>query len=253
MLPRNALVTGAGRRIGRAIAIDLAGRGWGVGVHYNTSAAEAEAVVGEIAGAGGRAVALPADLRREDQTAALVDAAAAALGPVTCLVNNASVFEDDRALTTTRASWDLHLEVNLRAPFVLIQKLAAQVPDGVQGSVVNLLDQRIRRPTPFFVSYTVSKAGLWVLTQTLAMALAPRLRVNAVGPGPTLPSSRQTDEQFVRQWSRTPLRRAVAPQEICEAVRFLLDAPSITGQIIIVDAGQHLGWTGSAAAQPADE
>ncbi|MBX3518225.1 MAG: SDR family oxidoreductase [Rhodospirillales bacterium] len=250
---RGALITGAGRRIGRAIALDLARAGWAVAVHYHTSAAAAEAVVAEITEGGGRACALACDLMREADTETLIGRAEDALGPITCLVNNASVFESDRPETASRASWDRAMEVNLRAPFVLIQALAAALPAGVQGNVVNILDQRVWRLTPLFTSYTVSKVGLWTLTQTLAMAIAPRLRINAVGPGPTLPSLRQTDAQFCRQWSKMPLKRAVAPEEIAGAVRFLLDAPSITGQMIAVDAGQHLGWTADATLLADDE
>ncbi len=195
----------------------------------------------------------PTSPARED-TASLVRRAVDAVGPLTALVNNASVFETDGADTATRASWDLHMEVNLRAPFVLTQAFArALLPDAC-GNVINILDQRVWNLTPFFTSYTVSKAGLWTLTQTLAMALAPSVRVNAVGPGPTLPSARQTEESFRRQWAALPLSRRVRPEEIAAAIRFILDAPSVTGQMIAVDAGQHLGWSprGSGRAS-ADE
>jgi NAD(P)-dependent dehydrogenase (short-subunit alcohol dehydrogenase family) len=243
------LITGAARRIGRAIALDLAKAGWSVGVHYHTAVEDACALIAEIEGLGGRAVPLGCDLMREPETASLVDQAGKALGPITLLINNASVFEHDCLETATRESWDLHMEVNLRAPFVLIQAFAAQLPAGASGLVINLLDQRVWNLTPHFTSYTVSKAAFWTLTQTLAMALAPRIRVNGIGPGPTLPSRRQTPEQFTRQWSNLPLARQVSPEEICRAVRFLLDAPSVTGQMIAVDSGQHLGWTRQMAGQ----
>jgi NAD(P)-dependent dehydrogenase (short-subunit alcohol dehydrogenase family) len=248
-----ALITGAACRIGSVIARDLARLNWAVAVHYRSSAAEAEAVVANIRAGGGRAIAIAADLMSEAETVALVGRAADTLGSVTCLVNNASLFERDEALTATRESWDRHMLVNLRAPFLLTQTLARQMPRGAGGCVINLLDQRVWNLTPHFTSYTVSKAGLWTLTKTLAMALAPQVRVNAVGPGPTLPSRRQSAEQFQRQWSSLPLARPVAPQEICAAVRFLLDAPSVTGQMIAVDAGQHLGWSRSLSGQSADE
>lgn len=237
-----ALVTGAARRIGRAVALDLADHGWAVAVHHGNSAGEAAAVVAAITAAGGRAVALAADLSDDAEIAGLVGRAADALGPVTLLVNNASVFEYDGIDTVTRASWDAHLQVNLWAPLHLIQCFARSLPAVATGSVVNILDQRVWALTPYFTSYTVSKAGLWTLTQTLALALAPRIRVNAVGPGPTLPSLRQSEAQFRRQWSEMPLARPVEPREICAAVRFLLDAPSVTGQMIACDAGQHLRW-----------
>lgn len=240
--PRAALVTGAARRIGRAIALGLARDGWAVAVHYSRSKPQAGEIVAEITDAGGRAVALAADLADEGETADLVPRAVKALGPLGCLVNNASQFVADDPETATRESWDIHMEVNLRAPFVLTQGFAAQLPADASGCVVNIIDQRVWNLTPFFTTYTLSKAGLWTQTQTLAMALAPRIRVNAIGPGPTLASARQTDAQFTRQWQSTPLRRRTPTEEICAAVRFLLSAPSMTGQMMALDGGQHLGW-----------
>lgn len=249
--PRTALITGAAHRIGRALALDLARHDWMVAVHYNRSAEAATQVVKEIVAAGGTAIALEADLAREDEVMTLVPRAVEALGPLGCLINNASVFENDMATTATRQSWDIHMETNLRAPFVLIQAFAAQLPPDCQGAVVNLLDQRVWNLTPYFTTYTLSKAGLWILTQTLALSLAPRIRVNAIGPGPTLPSPRQTAEQFARQCDAMPLQRGTAPEEICEAVRFILAAPAMTGQMIALDGGQHLCW--APAGPPADE
>ena len=241
-----ALVTGAAHRIGRAIACDLAAAGWAVAVHYRDSEGAARDCVEEIERAGGRAMAIRADLTREEDVAGLVPQAAA-LGPLTCLVNNAALFEADSIATTTRASWDAHMETNLRAPLVLTQALAAGLPEGAEGNVINLIDQRVWNLTPHFLSYTVAKSGLWTLTRTLALALAPRIRVNAIGPGPTLPSSRQTQAQFDRQWAETPLGRGTTPEEIRAAVRFILAAPAMTGQMIALDGGQHLGW---AQARP---
>lgn len=241
--PRTALVTGAGKRLGRAIALALAEAGYAVAVHYGEGAADADALVTEITGGGGRAVALAADLAKEDEVAGLIGRAAEALGPLDVLVNNASVFERDEALDATRESWDRHMEINLRAPFVLAQGLARQLPGGAAGNIVNILDQRVENLTPHFVSYTLSKSGLWTLTRTLALALAPDIRVNAVGPGPVLPSPRQSQAQFDAQARATPLGRAVTPKEIADAVVFLLAAPSVTGQMIAVDGGQHLNWS----------
>ena len=251
--PRAALVTGAAHRIGSAIVRGLAEDGWAVAIHYQESAAAADALAGEIVARGGRAVALKADLAREAETAALIGRATAALGPLGALVNNAAVFERDEALTATRASWDRHIEANLRAPFLLTQEFARQLPAPLTGSVINLLDQRVWNLTPHFTSYTLSKAGLWTLTQTLALALAPRIRVNGVGPGPTLPSPRQDDAQFARQCAETPLGRGSTPEEIVAAIRFLLAAPAITGQMIAVDGGQHLGWAQAGAAPAVEE
>ncbi len=242
-IPRVALVTGAGRRIGRAIALDLAQAGWAVAIHHNGSAAEAADVALAIRAGGGRAATVAADLADEAATASLVARASAALGPVGVLVNNASVFERDEALTATRESWDIHLAVNLRAPLVLTQALARALPAGADGVVVNLLDERVWSLTPHFVSYTVSKSALWTLTRTLALALAPRIRVNGIGPGPTLPSPRQTAEQFARQCASVPLGRGATTAEICAALRFILDASSMTGQMIALDGGQHLHWS----------
>lgn len=237
-----ALVTGAGKRIGRAIALDLAAQGWAVGVHWHRSRGEADSVVAEIESAGGRAFPVQADLGVEAEVRRLVPAVTEALGPLTVLVNNASPFVRDEADSVTRESWDLHMEANLRAPFVLMQDFAAQLPADGHGLIVNLLDQRVWNLTPHFVSYTLSKAGLWTLTQTMALALAPRIRVNGIGPGPTLRSERQSEAQFAAQQAATPLKRGSSPEEICAAVRFLIAAPAVTGQMIALDGGEHLGW-----------
>ena len=241
-LPRGALVTGAGKRIGRAIALDLAAHGFAVAVHYNGSAEAAHGVVAEIAAQGGSAVALQADLADEAAVERLIPAAVEALGPVGVLVNNASSFDYDSIASATRAGWDRHMEANLRAPFVLIQQFALQLPATAEGAVVNLLDQLVWNLTPHFVTYTLSKAALWTLTQTLALALAPRIRVNGIGPGPTLPSTHQTEAQFAQQCAAMPLGRGTSPDEIVAAVRFLLQARAMTGQMVALDGGQHLGW-----------
>ena len=251
--PKAALVTGAAKRIGRAIALDFASQGWAVAVHYHHSAAEAAALVREIEAGGGRAVALQADLTREAHTHALIARATEALGPLTCLVNNASLFEMDKIETATRASWDAHIETNLRAPLVLSQGFARQLPAGVHGNIVNMLDQRVWNLTPYFLSYTVAKTGLWTLTRTLALALAPQIRVNGIGPGPTLPSPRQSAEQFAEQCRAMPLGRGTTLEEICGALQFILGAPAMTGQMIALDGGQHLGWAQASRGHVARE
>lgn len=238
--PGCALITGAAVRIGRAIALDLGRHGWRVAVHCHRSAAAADDVVAEIARSGGVAVALAADLAATDETAALLDRAAAALGPVTCLINNAAIFERDTAATATAQSWDRHLAINLRAPFLLSQALARQLPPGAAGNIINLIDQRVWNLSPTYTSYTVSKAGLWTLTRTLAMALAPRIRVNGIGPGPTLPNRGQTAAEFAAESRATPLGHGAELDDICAAVRYLLSADAVTGQMIVVDGGQHL-------------
>jgi NAD(P)-dependent dehydrogenase (short-subunit alcohol dehydrogenase family) len=239
---KTALVTGAANRIGKAIARDLASAGLSVAVHYHRSGEAARALVEELEAAGGRATAIAADLRDESQTGGLVEEAVSRLGPVTCLINNASAFEYDSVDDATRANWDGHMAVNMRAPFLLSQALSKALPADARGAVINMIDQRVWNLTPHFVTYTLSKSGLWTMTRTLAMALAPRIRVNAIGPGPTLPSARQSEEHFTNQVARTPLGRAISLDEICAAVRFILDAPSLTGQMIALDSGQHLGW-----------
>ncbi|WP_340115854.1 SDR family oxidoreductase [Pelagibius sp. 7325] len=245
--PNAALVTGAARRIGAAMARDLAAQGWAVALHYQSSRDEAEALAAEIAAAGGRAVALQADLGDEAAVTPLIDRAAAALGPLGLLVNNASIFEFDDHASCDRASWDAHLEVNLRAPFVLTQRFAAALPAEAKGLVINLLDTRVWNLAPGYLSYTLSKAGLWTLTQTLAQALAPRIRVNAIGPGPTLPSRGQSDADFAARRAGLPLGDGASPAEIAQALRFIIASPSMTGQMIGLDGGDHLSHNRPAA------
>jgi len=247
-----ALVTGAGGRLGRAMAVYLGTRGYDVAVHYATSAAGAKETAATIRAGGRQAVTLQADLLDESVTQGLLHRAADALGgPVTVLINNASVFEYDNLATATRTSWDRHLESNLRAPFVLTQALAAQVPDPLtddggepvaQGLIVNMIDQRVLKPTPEFASYTIAKMALWALTRTAAQGLAPRVRVNAIGPGPTVRGARQTPAHFAAQRAATILQRGADPGDICAALGYFLDAKAVTGQLICPDGGQHLAW-----------
>ncbi|WP_370300861.1 SDR family oxidoreductase [Pseudooceanicola sp.] len=247
-----SLVTGAAKRLGREMALYLAGRGHDVAVHYSGSAEAATEVVEAIRAMGRQAVALQADFLDEDQTAALLPAAAEALGgPITCLVNNASIFEYDNLSSATRNSWDRHLDSNLRAPFLLTQAMAAQGLEAAidaagepvaTGLVVNMIDQRVRKPTPEFMTYTIAKMGLWAMTRTTAQALAPHIRVNGIGPGPTLRGARQSEAHFADQRRSTILERGAAPKDITAALGYLLDAGSVTGQLICVDGGQHLAW-----------
>jgi NAD(P)-dependent dehydrogenase (short-subunit alcohol dehydrogenase family) len=247
-----ALVTGAGKRLGREMALYLAKRGYDVAVHYASSRKEAESVVKEITAMGRKAVAIRSDLLIESQVEKLIPTAAQGLGgPLTVLVNNASVFEYDNLKSATRKSWDRHMESNLRAPFVLIQAFAAQVPPAslddageslARGLVVNMIDQRVHKLTPEFMSYTLAKMGLWALTRTAAQSLAPDIRVNAIGPGPTLQGARQSEDHFTKQRAATVLKRGANPADITAALGFFLDSPGVTGQMIAVDGGQHLGW-----------
>jgi NAD(P)-dependent dehydrogenase (short-subunit alcohol dehydrogenase family) len=241
-IPRTALVTGGAKRLGRAIVEGLAASGFAVAIHYNRSVAEAEALAASIRASGGHAVALPADLAREAEVATLVGRAEAALGPIGVLVNNASVFDRDEWQDVTRESWDGHMEPNLRAPFLLTQRMASALPPEARGVVVNMLDQRVWSLTPHFVSYTVSKSALWTLTRTLALALAPRIRVMGIGPGPAVPSPRQAQADFDRQCASVPLGHGTSPEEIAAAVMAILSLPSLTGQMLALDGGQHMQW-----------
>lgn len=254
--PRAALVTGAARRIGRAIARDLAAHGWDVAVHHHTSASEARELVGEIEASGRRALALQADLAQETEAAGLLARASERLGPISLLINNAAVFGHDLPRTADAASWQRHMAINLRAPLVLTQGLVAQLPpapDGEQGleaNVVNLIDQRVLNLTPHYTSYTVSKAGLWALTRHLALALAPRVRVNAIGPGVVLPPPGASERRMKAMREAMPLQRGADLEEICACVRFILATPSLTGQMIALDGGQHLGWLQPRQTEP---
>jgi NAD(P)-dependent dehydrogenase (short-subunit alcohol dehydrogenase family) len=252
-----ALVTGGAQRIGRAIVLALARNGYAVAVHAHRSLAPARDLCAEIAAAGGTAAVVGGDLADHRAVIDLVPAAVAAVGPLTLLVNNASVFEPDGIGTLDRTRFDRHYAVNLRAPVFLAEAFAAQVADpvassvpaGANASVVNLLDQRVYKPTPRYLSYGLAKSGLHAATTTLAQALAPLVRVNAVAPGPALPNSRQDAETFARLCRALPLGHGPTPEEIAAAVLFLAAAASITGQTITVDGGQHLSWR----ADPADD
>lgn len=247
-----ALVTGGAKRLGREMALYLGARGHDVAVHYHGSAEEAGAVVAELRAMGRKAVALGADLLDEAQVAPLVGQAAEALGgPLTVLVNNASIFEYDNLRSATRESWDRHMESNLRAPFVLTQAFVAQAPEAgrdaagepvARALIVNMIDQRVHKLTPEFMTYTLAKMGLWALTRTSAQALAPAIRVNAIGPGPTLRGGRQSESHFARQRAATVLGRGANAADIVAALGFFLDSPAVTGQMIAVDGGQHLAW-----------
>lgn len=247
-----ALVTGASARLGREMALYLAERGWDVAVHYASSREGAEETAQACAEAGVQAVPLEADLLDLAATEALVSRAAEALGgALTLLINNASIFEYDRLETATAESWDRHINSNLRAPFFLTQGFAAQAPKPetcengepcASSLVVNMIDQRVRKLTPDFSTYTIAKMGLWAFTRTAAQGLAPAVRVNAIAPGPTLIGARQSDAHFAHQRASTILGRGADPADITAALGYLVNAKAVTGQMIAVDGGQHLGW-----------
>ncbi len=237
-----ALITGGARRIGRALVAAAAECGYDVAIHVRALDDEAEAAAAEVRARGRKSTIVTCDLRKESATVALVGEVEAELGAVTLLVNCASVFEEDAFADMNRASWDAHLETNLRAPLVLAQVFARRLPQDREGLIVNLLDQRVLRPTPEFFSYSLSKAALWDATRMLAQALAPHIRVNAIGPGPTLPSIHQDQAAFDAEAQTTLMQRPVSPSEIALALRYLIEARAVTGQMIAVDSGQHLTW-----------
>jgi NAD(P)-dependent dehydrogenase (short-subunit alcohol dehydrogenase family) len=241
-MPQIALVTGGAVRIGKAIALKLAACGFSVAIQYSKSKEAAEGLAAAISQAGGMAAAFKASLDDMAQVKALIPAISGCMGPLTCLINNASHFEDDRLQTLTDEIWRTHMAVNLQAPVFLGQAFAAQLPVGVEGNIINILDQRVLRVNPLFFSYTISKSALFTATKTMAQALGPRIRVNAIGPGPTLASIYQSEQEFERERNSTLLGRGTKPEEIAEAVMFILNARAMTGQMIALDGGQHLLW-----------
>lgn len=235
-----ALITGAARRIGRALAVEAARAGFDVAVHHRASPDEAEETAGLVRAEGRQALVLAGDLTTPD--AAHLIARAEALGPVTLLVNNASLFLDDRFETASAVDLDAHMATNLRAPVVLAQDFVAALQRDRAGLIVNILDQRVWRPNPQYFGYSLSKAALWYATQTMAQSLAPRIRVNAIGPGPTFGSVHQAEGVFEAEAAGTMLGRRVTGEDIARALRYLIDAGTVTGQMIAVDSGQHLAW-----------
>nr|WP_321442167.1 SDR family oxidoreductase [uncultured Hyphomonas sp.] len=243
MTPGIALVTGAGARLGRAMAVALGEDGWKVAVHYHSSPEGADETCDLIRKAGGTAESIEADLADETARSGLIPGVADLFrSPVSLLVNSASTFHDDTALTHSREDWDAHMEPNLRAPVHLAQLMASDLPDGERGLVINMIDQRVWKLNPVFFTYTLSKAALWQATQTLAQALAPNVRVNGIGPGPTLASVHQTPEEFAAEKAATLTGEGSSPEEIVRAMRYLIAAGSVTGQMIASDGGQHLMW-----------
>ncbi len=249
---RRALITGAAARLGRAMALDLAASGWDIALHYNTSTTQAEATAKELRALGASVAPLQADILDETAVARLVGRAKEGLGgPLALLINNASIFENDTIEKGTRDSWDRAVESNLRAPVRLTQDFFVQAPAPqidargepvAQAVVINMIDQRMLKPTPMFMSYTLAKAALLTFTRTSAQAMAPKVRVGAIGPGPTLAATQQSEAHFARQRAACVLGRGSDPEDIVDAMRFILTNKAFTGQMLAIDGGQHLGW-----------
>jgi NAD(P)-dependent dehydrogenase (short-subunit alcohol dehydrogenase family) len=242
MIKGSILITGSAKRIGRQLALDLAGEGYDIAVHCNRSIVEANEVAKLIRDKGQRAVIVQGDLSLADTPERLISQASFELGGLTGLINNASIFEPDEVGAITINSWAQHQDTNLRAPVMLAQAFAKQLPSDAYGNIINIIDQRVWKLNPKFFSYTASKSALWTVTRTLAQALAPRIRVNAIGPGPALPNIRMDEEDFAKQSRLTLLGRGTSPAEISAAVKFILSQPALTGQMIVLDGGQHLVW-----------
>lgn len=248
--PGTALVTGAANRLGAALAEALAAAGWAVVIHHRSGADEAKALAARLTAAGGRAATLRADLAMRRQRRTLIARAAAKFGPLTLLVNNASSFAPDAVTDLDEALWDSHFAVHVEAPAFLARDFAAQLPAGAEGSIVNIVDERVLHLTPNYFSYTLSKAALWTMTQTLAQALAPRIRVNAIGPGPTLPEKGRSAASFRRARAALPLGRGADPADIAAALLYLVSARAVTGQMLAVDGGRHLDFPAARGPTP---
>ncbi|MFB9912913.1 SDR family oxidoreductase [Rhizobium paknamense] len=251
-IAKTALITGSAKRLGRAIAEDLAAHGFAVAIHANTSLEEAEALAMALRAKGATAAAFKADLRDLEETGTLLERAHAALGPIGLLVNNASIFAEDNADAFDAERFAMHFDIHVRAPALLADRFLRQLPDMQEGLIVNIIDQRVLALKPTFFSYTISKSTLWTATRTMAQAFAPRVRVNAIGPGPTLKSERQLQEDFQAQIDSVPLKRGPSLDEFGRSIRFLFDTPSMTGQMITLDGGQHLIWPGANGVEIAE-
>ena len=242
MKNKNLLITGAATRVGKAIALHFAERGWNIALHYFRSSSKAKKLKKIIEQNLVKVVLIKADLKNPKQIEKVMPIVRKKLGTIDCLVNNAALFEKDDITNFTTKSWNDHLNINLLAPTILTKQFAKQASKKTVSNIINIIDQRIFNLTPFFMSYTISKSGLQTLTKTMAMRLGPNIKVNAIAPGPTIKSKRQTDKHFRNQVKSTLLKKSVKAKDICDAVEFLISNNSITGQIIAVDSGQNLSW-----------
>ena len=242
MKNKNLLITGAATRVGKAIALHFAEKGWNIALHYFRSSSKAKELKKIIEQNWVKVVLIKADLKNPKQTEKIIPLTRKKLGTIDCLVNNAALFEKDDIANFTTKSWNNHLNINLLAPTILTKQFAKQASKKTVSNIINIIDQRIFNLTPFFMSYTISKSGLQTLTKTMAMRLGPNIKVNAIAPGPTIKSKRQTDRHFRNQIRSTLLKKSVRSEDICDTVEFLINNNSVTGQIIAVDSGQNLSW-----------
>ena len=239
---RNVFITGGAKRIGAEISKALSKLDFNIVVHYNTSVSEAKDLKKRLNKSKANIYLVKADLTNEKQVIEAFKKAQKQIGSIDCLINNASVFEYDNIKSLTAKSWNKHMSANLNAPLMLSKLFYHQLPRVITGDIINIIDQRVLNLTPHFLSYTASKSGLWTMTQTLALELAPRIKVNAIGPGPVIKSKFQSNKDFMKQCKSVPLQIGSSPDEIARTIIFILSMPSITGQIITLDGGQHLGW-----------
>ena len=242
MKNKNLLITGAATRVGKAIALHFAERGWNIALHYFKSSSKALNLKKVIEQNWVKVVLIKADLKNVKQVEKIVSVAKRKLGTINCLINNAALFEKDDILNFTNDSWNDHLNINLRAPVILTKQFAKQVSKKNISNIINIIDQRVIKLTPIFMSYTLSKSALYTFTKTMAMRLSPNIKVNGIAPGPTIKSKRQSIKHFNKQAKSTLLKKSVRPEDICDTVEFLIKNNSITGQVIAVDSGQNLTW-----------
>ncbi len=240
---KNVLITGAGKRIGSSIAKSLAANNWNIALHYNSSEKETKKLSIELQETYNvKTVCIQADLSDLKQLKKIIPTVTKSIGHISCLINNAASFEYDSIYSLSSDSWDMHMNTNIRAPLFLSQSFVENIPKKINGNIINIIDQRVWNLTPHFTTYTLSKSALWALTQTLALSLSPNIRVNAIGPGPTIKSKMQTIKEFKDQYQRMPLAVPVTLEEISQFINLIINSPSLTGQMIALDGGQHLGW-----------
>ena len=249
MINKNILITGGATRIGKEIALHFSKKGWNIAIHYFKSSSKAKSLKKIIDKNDVKVILIKANLKKTKQVEKIISIAKKKLGTIDCLINNAALFEMDDILDFTTKRWNDHLNINLLAPAILIKQFAKQAPNKNISNIINIIDQRVFKLTPIFMSYTLSKSALYTLTKTMAMRLGPNIKVNGIAPGPTIKSKRQSTEHFNNQAKSTLLKKSVSPEDICDTVEFLINNNSITGQVIAVDSGQNLTWSSKSGKE----